>query len=65
MRVSSMQEEYLKHSNSGRTQMYIYRTFIYPQFFISRATFYNWLTINPTKELAKLRLREPELFDNI
>ena len=49
-----MQEEYLAHDNSGRTEMYIFRTFIYPRFYISRSTFYRWLTINPRRELAKL-----------
>ena len=53
-KVAAMQEEYLAHGNSGRTELYIYRTFIYPRFYISRSTFYRWLTINPSRELAKL-----------
>lgn len=63
-KVEAMQQEYLSHQNSGRTEMYIYRKWIYPRFFISRATFYNWLSINPTRELEKLKVREPGLFDN-
>lgn len=63
-RIAAMQREYLKHSNSGRSEMYIYRTFIFPQFMISRATFYRWLATNPTKELTKLKEAWPSLFDN-
>lgn len=64
-KVEAMQTEYLSHHNSGRTEMYIYRTYIAPKFFISRSTFYNWLSINPSKELEKLKVREPDLFDNL
>ena len=60
MRVQAMQEEYLKYINSGRTTIYIYRTYIYPKFLISRATFYNWLAIAPKKELEKLKRAEEE-----
>lgn len=53
-RVLRMQEEYLRHANSGRTTQYIYRTYIYPKFLISRTTFYSWLSIAPKKELERL-----------
>lgn len=66
LKVEAMQQEYKAHANSGRTEMYIYRTFIYPKFYISRATFYNWLAINPRRELAKLDgNHEGGLFDNL
>lgn len=65
LKVEAMQQEYLSHSNSGRTEIYIYRKYIYPKFFISRATFYNWLAINPRRELDKLKDTHPSLFDNI
>lgn len=57
-KVQAMQAEYMKHRNSGHSEIYVYRKFIYPRFFISRSTFYNWLAINPRKELE--RLTEPD-----
>lgn len=57
-KIAAMQAEYLSHQNSGRTEMYVYRTYIKPVYFISRATFYRWLTINPTKELAAMDREE-------
>lgn len=57
-RIAAMQAEYLSHQNSGRTEMYIYRTYIKNVFFISRSTFYRWLTINPTKVLAAMDRQE-------
>lgn len=62
LRVAAMQREYMLHRNTGRSEMYVYRTWIYPKFWISRSTFYNWLAINPTRELEKLREEEPALF---
>lgn len=62
LRVAAMQREYMAHRNTGRSEMYVYRTWIYPKFWISRSTFYNWLAINPTRELEKLREEEPALF---
>lgn len=64
LRVEAMQCEYLKHHNSGRTEMHIYRKFIYPQFFISRSTFYTWLTINARKELEKLNTPQTATITN-
>ena len=58
-----MQEEYLKHYKSGWTTIHIYRTYIYPKFLISRATFYNWLTVAPKKELEKLQNTADEQSD--
>lgn len=64
-KVQAMQAEYLRHRNSGYSEMYVYRKFIYPRFFISRSTFYNWLAINPARELERLKRTEPTLFDQI
>lgn len=54
LRVLEMQQEYLKYANSGRTTKYIYETYIFPRFHISRATFYSWLAINAKAGLKQL-----------
>lgn len=51
--IIRVQEEYLKHASSGKTITYIYKTYIYPQFLISRATFYNYLAIPAKRDLIK------------
>jgi len=51
--IIRVQDEFLKHANSGRTTAHIYRTYIYPQFLISRATFYNYLATPAKRDLIK------------
>ena len=43
---------YLKYKPLGYSNEYIYKNYIYPEFYISRSTFYNCLTI-PAKRLLK------------
>lgn len=52
--VIRVQEEYLKYANSGLTTAYIYRTYIYPKFLISQATFYNYLNEPAKRDLKKI-----------
>ena len=56
--VLQVQDEFLKHADSGRSTAYIYRTHIYPQFLISRVTFYRYLTIPAKRELLKMGYEE-------
>jgi hypothetical protein len=56
--IVCVQEEYLKHANSGRTTVYIYRTYIYPRFFISLGTFYRYLATPAKRDLLKLEEAE-------
>lgn len=59
--AKKVQEVYLKHAKEGVTTISIYRNHIYPVFFISKATFYNYLTINVNKELKKHGLEDTDI----
>lgn len=51
-KAKAVNEVYLEHCEN-KTLMDIYREHIKEQFFISRATFYNYLAIPYKKELAE------------
>lgn len=57
-KIIEMQGVYMQYWNTGRTDKFIYDTFIYPRFFISRATFYKWLGTNAKAELKKLEAEQ-------
>ena len=52
--IVRVQEEFLKHINSGNTTAYIYRTHILPKFLISRCTFYRYLATPAKRDLIKI-----------
>lgn len=51
-RVKAVNEIYLEYHNKGVTNEYIYENYIKTQFYISKTTFYNYLTI-PYNALLK------------
>lgn len=55
-RAYEVQQEYKKYANTGRTDVYIYRTYIKDKYLISLRTFYNYLAIPAAAELKKLGL---------
>jgi len=57
MLVSDVQAEYLSHVDSGLTTIAIYRKYIYPRYYISRSTFYNYLAIPVKREMKKLNIK--------
>lgn len=52
--IAEVQAEYLLHENSGLTTRAIYKKFIYPRFYISIATLYNYLAVPVKREMKKL-----------
>ena len=56
-KVIDIQDVVLEHSKKGVSQKWIYENIVYPQYRISRATFYNYLGLNAKAKLR--RLKEP------
>ena len=54
MRAQAVQEAYQSVRVEGQPDSYIWRTHIYPKFFISLRTFYRYLGIVPQKELRAI-----------
>ena len=54
LRVKDVQDIYMKHHQCGCTDTYIYATYIYPTYRISRTTFYNYLSTPAVRELKIL-----------
>jgi hypothetical protein len=57
-KIIDIQELTLQHTRKGVTQEYVYSHHIYPIYHISRATYYEYLSINAKKELKDLELQE-------
>jgi len=53
-RAKAVQDEYQAVRVEGQPDAYIWRTHIYPKFFISLRTFYRYLGISPQKELRAI-----------
>lgn len=51
IRVKEVNEIYIKYSSKGVNAEYIFKTYIYPAYKISRTTFWNYLSIPYEKEL--------------
>lgn len=58
--IIRVQEEYKLHANSGRTTAYIYKTYIYPKFLISQATFYNYLATPAARDLKRIEAADSQ-----
>jgi hypothetical protein len=56
--IISIQETTLEHTKKGVTQEWVYKNLIYPRFFISRRTYYEYLGYNAKQELRKLQDNE-------
>lgn len=53
-RIAKVQEITLEHTHKGVNQEWIYANLVYPNYTISRRTYYNWLGVNARQELKKL-----------
>ncbi len=58
MKALQVQILYLQYNKLGFPSETIFRRFVFPQFYISRSTFYNYLSLNARGEL---RMRAPEI----
>ena len=54
LRVKEVNELYKEKQRIGLSTEYIYRTFIEPQYHISRSTLYDWLAIPYEKQLREI-----------
>ena len=54
LRVKEVNELYKEKQRIGLSTEFIHRTFIAPQFHISRSTLYEWLTIPYAKQLREI-----------
>lgn len=64
-RIIDIQNITIEHTSRGVTQKWVYDHVIYPRYFISLATFYNYLGVNARRELSRLKSAEaaqPTLF---
>lgn len=57
-RAKAIQDLYNEHKRDGVTTAYIFRTYIQPRFYISIATFYNYLSVPAIRELKKLEQQQ-------
>lgn len=53
-RIVDIQTITRQYTDNGVTQEYVYLNYIYPQYIISRRTYYTYLAINAKKELKQL-----------
>lgn len=53
-RVIAVQEMYKDKKVEGQPDAYVWRTYIWPNFFISLPTFYRYLQTSPQKELKAI-----------
>lgn len=60
-RIVDIQNIYLKYRDQGVTGEYIYANYVYPNYRISRKTFYNYLARNAKKELTDLKEKETSI----
>ena len=54
LRVRDIQNIYTEHHRRGCTDVYIYKTYIYPTYKIGRTTFYNYLATPAERDLKEL-----------
>ncbi len=52
-RIIDIQDATLEHTRKGVTQEWVYTNIIFPQYRISRRTFYSYLGTNAKSELKK------------
>ena len=54
-RMIEIQEITLEHTKRGVTQKWVYENIIYPRFYISQRTYYNYLAYPAKRELRNLQ----------
>ncbi|MEG2276653.1 MAG: hypothetical protein RSA53_05390 [Odoribacter sp.] len=57
-RIVEIQNITLEHTKRGVSQKWVYENVIFPRFYLSVATYYNYLDINARAELRKLEEAE-------
>nr|DAR79139.1 MAG TPA: hypothetical protein [Caudoviricetes sp.] len=57
-RIVEVQNITLEHTKRGISQKWVYENVIYPHFYISPATYNNYLAVNAKAELRKLEEAE-------
>lgn len=57
-RIIEVQNITLEHTKRGVSQKWVYEHVIFPRFFLSPATYYNYLAVNAKAELKKLEEAE-------
>jgi hypothetical protein len=60
-RISKIQEITLEHTRKGVTQEWVFKNVIYPNYTISRRTYYNWLGTPAKQELKKLEAQPKQM----
>lgn len=63
LRVKEVNELYKEKQRIGLSTEFIHRTFIAPQFHISRSTLYEWLTIPYEKQLREIAEADARLIE--
>lgn len=58
LRAKAIQETYIEQKRLGKTNKDIYNNYINPRFFMSMATFYNYLSVPAVRELKKLEQQQ-------
>lgn len=57
-RIVEIQNITLEHTRRGVSQKWVYENIIFPRFYLSPATYYNYLGINARAELKKIEEAE-------
>lgn len=57
-RIVEIQNITLEHTRRGVSQKWVYENVIFPRFYLSSATYYNYLGINARAELKKIEEAE-------
>lgn len=53
-RIIDVQNTTIEHTKRGVTQQWVYEHVIYPKYFISIGTYYNYLSCNAKAELKRM-----------
>ena len=64
-RIIDIQNITIEHTSRGATQQWVYQNIIFPKYFISIGTYYNYLARNAKGELKKFYLNESELYSTL
>lgn len=60
-RIIAVQQLVKEYQRKGVTQEFVYREFVYPRYYISRRTFYEYLgTSSPKTELERIEKEESQ-----
>ena len=54
LRVKAVVELYNEHKKEGVSAVWVHKAIIYPRFYISRSTLYEYLSINYKKQLKEI-----------